>query len=329
MPGLPRLTRGRPRLVAALVAGLLALAGCAEARLALHAFKEARRGIEGGQSAGTDLYKLDKAEVIERSVPAPAPPSAASPRYKLGTPYQISGAWYYPDYDPDYDRIGVASWYGPTFHGRPTANGERFDMNELTAAHPTLPMPSRVRVTNLENGRALVLRVNDRGPFVDGRIIDLSRRGAQLLGFHRQGVARVRVQYLGLDDLTPGKKPSPAKPSIVMASDPVAVVRKPKPALPSVALPPIKLKAPPGRDEASASLLIEVAVLRTQDRADRVGERVRPFGTVAIELERRGNRPVYPVRIGPVGSGAEAASILARLTRAGFTDSHIVAARHR
>src|SRR5690606_18692928 len=123
-------------------------------------------------------------------------PCKTTADYKIGKPYRINGVWYYPGEDYGYSETGIASWYGPAFHGRPTANGEVFDMNALTAAHRTLPMPSMVRVTNLGNGRAVVLRVNDRGPFAHGRIIDVSRRAAQLLGFERQGTARVRVEIL-------------------------------------------------------------------------------------------------------------------------------------
>ena len=112
-------------------------------------------------------------------------------------PYQIRGRWYRPAEQPDYDEVGMASWYGDQFHGRPTATGERFDMNALTAAHKTLPLPGLVEVTNLANGRRVVLRVNDRGPFVDGRIIDLSRGAADALDLRRAGVGEVRVRYLG------------------------------------------------------------------------------------------------------------------------------------
>lgn len=112
-------------------------------------------------------------------------------------PYQIRGRWYHPQEDPDYQEVGMASWYGDRFHGRPTATGETFDMNALTAAHKTLPLPGLVEVTNLETGRTVILRVNDRGPFVDGRIIDLSRGAARELGLLERGVGRVRVRYLG------------------------------------------------------------------------------------------------------------------------------------
>src|ERR1700761_7979495 len=123
------------------------------------------------------------------------------PPYKLGKPYMIDGAWYYPKVDYDYNETGIASWYGPDFQAKNTANGESFDQNALTAAHKTLPMPTIVRVTNLENGSSHEVRINDRGPFVNDRIIDLTRRGAQLLGFEAQGTARVRVQVMKDDSI--------------------------------------------------------------------------------------------------------------------------------
>lgn len=118
-------------------------------------------------------------------------------RYKLGSPYRIKGKLYVPTHQPNYDRVGIASWYGDMFHGRLTANGEVYDMDALTAAHPTLPLPSLVRVTNQKNGRHVIVRVNDRGPYAHNRIIDLSRRTADLLGLKRAGTGAVRVQYLG------------------------------------------------------------------------------------------------------------------------------------
>jgi rare lipoprotein A len=116
--------------------------------------------------------------------------------YKVGAPYQIDGTTYTPAVDYDYDETGIASWYGPNFTGKITANGELYDMNQVTAAHRTLPMPSLVRVTNLDNGRTIVVRVNDRGPYARGRILDMSRRGAQLLGYEKTGTAKVRVQIM-------------------------------------------------------------------------------------------------------------------------------------
>ncbi len=117
-------------------------------------------------------------------------------RYVVGKPYKVAGNWYYPQKDNNYKKTGKASWYGPTFHGRKTANGEIFDRNALTAAHPTMPLPSYAKVTNLQNGRSMIVRVNDRGPFHDNRVIDLSERVADLLGTKSSGVAKVRVEYV-------------------------------------------------------------------------------------------------------------------------------------
>lgn len=116
--------------------------------------------------------------------------------YKVGKPYEINGIRYYPQEYEYYKEIGLASWYGDDFHNKKTANGETFNMNEMTAAHKTLPLPSIVRVTNLENGRSVVVRVNDRGPFVDNRIIDLSKKAADALGFKHRGLITVRVELL-------------------------------------------------------------------------------------------------------------------------------------
>ena len=117
--------------------------------------------------------------------------------YKIGKPYKVAGRTYVPKHQPSYNKVGKASWYGDDFHGRLTANGEIFDMSSLTAAHPTLPLPSYVRVTNLKNGKSTLVRVNDRGPYAHNRIIDLSKRVAQKLDFINDGIANVRVQYVG------------------------------------------------------------------------------------------------------------------------------------
>lgn len=117
--------------------------------------------------------------------------------YRVGKPYVVAGKTYVPEEDANYRAEGMASWYGDDFHGRLTANGEVFDMTSLTAAHPTLPMPSYARVTNLSNGKSLVVRVNDRGPYHGNRLIDVSNKAAELLEFKGNGVAKVRVEYVG------------------------------------------------------------------------------------------------------------------------------------
>ncbi|WP_082735884.1 septal ring lytic transglycosylase RlpA family protein [Polycladidibacter stylochi] len=115
----------------------------------------------------------------------------------VGKPYKVAGKWYKPKLDPNYKKVGLASWYGPTFHGRMTANGEIFDRNAITAAHTTMPLPSYARVTNTKNGRSIIVRVNDRGPFHGNRVIDLSERAATILGTKSAGIGRVKVEYVG------------------------------------------------------------------------------------------------------------------------------------
>ncbi|NBC20828.1 MAG: septal ring lytic transglycosylase RlpA family protein [Alphaproteobacteria bacterium] len=128
---------------------------------------------------------------------APAASPSASASASPAETYSVGGATVRPQGGESYDETGIASWYGPGFDGNPTANGETFDQEAMTAAHPTLPLPSLVQVVNLDNDREVVLRVNDRGPFIDGRMIDVSRRAAEVLGFEEAGEARVRVRYLG------------------------------------------------------------------------------------------------------------------------------------
>lgn len=125
----------------------------------------------------------------------PVPPGGG--RYQVGKPYMVGGRMYFPHEEPNYDKTGYASWYGGDDHGRETANGEVYDKGTLSAAHPTLPIPSYARVTNLENGRSVLVRINDRGPYVGNRLVDVSERAAQLLGFQSKGLSHVRLQYVG------------------------------------------------------------------------------------------------------------------------------------
>jgi len=131
--------------------------------------------------------------VVEEGQPVPK----GGGRYQLGKAYQVRGKWYQPKEEPGYNKTGLASWYGSAFHGRRTANGEVYDRYHLSAAHPTFPLPSYARVTNLENGTSVIVRVNDRGPYHEGRVIDVSSKTADLLDMKRTGTAKVRVQYVG------------------------------------------------------------------------------------------------------------------------------------
>jgi rare lipoprotein A len=173
---------------------------------------QARKAARGSESSIPASYS--SAPAFNPSASRPATPGArplAGPGEAepyAGAPYQIEGRWFVPAHEPDYNEIGVASWYGPGFHGKATASGEVFDRDALTAAHPTLPIPSLVRVTNLSNGRTIVVRLNDRGPYKNDRIIDLSKAAAEALGVTATGTAKVQVQYVG---------PAPAEPNSVPA----------------------------------------------------------------------------------------------------------------
>jgi len=206
------------------------------------------------------LLAVSACSTTRGPVRAPTPgPSTTSDqvqggRYKIGNPYQVDGVWYYPAENYAYREEGVASWYGDDFHGKRTANGERFDMNSVSAAHPTLPMPSMVKVTNLDNGRQLNVRINDRGPYKSRRIIDLSRRAAQLLGFDLIGTARVRVEidaeesmHMKMEALRtdPGEMPK-----VMAAPHPVVVASALPPPVVTDAAPQPKAKPAPEKQVA-------------------------------------------------------------------------------
>jgi rare lipoprotein A len=209
---------------------------------------------------------------------------------KVGKPYKIAGVWYYPKEDPHYDETGYASWYGQDFHGKKTANGEIYNMNALTAAHKTLPLPTFVKVTNVENGRSIILRVNDRGPFVKGRIIDISRRGAQLLGFDKQGVTRVRVQAVDESGNVP------RQPRTQTAS-----------------------KSPKGDAH-----YIQVGAYSQRENAETQARRLRGRGHDArIESASSGGRTLWRVRLGPFIEMVMAEEKLDRVVADGFYEARI------
>lgn len=270
--------------------------------------------------------------------------------YKVGVPYEIDGTWYYPREDPTYDETGIASWYGPNFHGKLTASGEIFDANSLTAAHRTLPMPVNVRVTNLDNGRSIVLRVNDRGPFARGRIIDVSAHAAQLLGFYGQGTARVRVTYLARADL-PNGQPQPDQTPVAIAkalpAAPTGQVQvaalTPLPGMaaapadsPAPAAPVVDSLAPAAADTQPTGQVSEVPVpARTQiyvqagafgmlANAERMKSRLAAAGDLFISAIDRNGQRLYRVRIGPFDDVSEADAALAKLLGLGNSDAKIV-----
>ncbi|MBL4690684.1 MAG: septal ring lytic transglycosylase RlpA family protein [Rhodospirillales bacterium] len=286
---------------------------------------------------------------------------ASPPRYKVGDPYQIQGAWYYPAEDFEHDETGIASWYGAQFHGRRTANGEIYDMNALTAAHRTLPMPSYVRVTNMENGRSLILKVNDRGPFARNRVIDISRRGAQLLGFQKAGTARVRVQIMA-DKSRALAARIKGRTQLAQIGTPITVDRLPKPDVKteSLALPPggqaaagqgqPQTQAPPSPAAAvprrvatntlrfptgdsnvvtmqtvrKTNLFIQAGAFSRFDNANRVRARLTAAGPVKISSVLVNGRDLFRVRVGPLSNVAEADRILDSVIRAGYQNARII-----
>jgi rare lipoprotein A len=276
------------------------------------------------------------------------PPSGV---YKIGNPYQIDGAWYYPAVDYNYVETGIASWYGPNFHGKYTANGELYDQNALTAAHRTLPMPSVVRVTNLENGRSVKLTINDRGPFAKGRIIDVSRRSAQLLGFDGKGTARVRVEIVADESRTlaaqmSGKtdsniaadKPPPAPRGAVAAADlPPPPGARSAPPSAAAAPPPsprpvtTRTSAPPPAEPEvrtvpvrPTGIYIQAGAFSQFDNANRVKVRLQGLGAAQVSQVNLGDRPLFRVRVGPVQSVDDADKLLDRVMKAGYPDARII-----
>lgn len=273
------------------------------------------------------------------------PPNAGI--YKIGNPYQIEGTWYYPREQPDYDETGIASWYGPSFYGHATANGEIYNAGDLTAAHRTLPMPVNVRVTNLGNGRSVVVRVNDRGPYAKGRIIDVSEAAAKLLGFYGVGTARVRVTYVARAPGSDGRPlPSETPPEIASAvpavpapkvdadklalvpgapvAPPVRVATLPAPA--PDPLPPDAI-APTGQVTvvpvpAVTHLYVQVGAFSSYENAMRMLEQLG--GDLRISTTKHNGQTLYRVRTGPLDTTAAADAALARLTGLGSNDAHII-----
>jgi rare lipoprotein A len=212
-------------------------------------------------------------------------------------PYQVNGVWYRPRAQPGYDAVGVATWYGAQYHRRRTADGELFDMDKPSAAHTTLPLPCIVEVTNLDNGRRIRVRVNDRGPFVPGRILDLSREGARELGFYDRGSARVRVRYIG---------PAPADGGgVVQAS---YVPPPPRPESPPSAL------VPPA---AAAVAQVQVGAFADRANAERAASRLGGAGAASITPLDRGGALLWRVTISGV-SGESLQTLRERVIAAGF-----------
>lgn len=255
---------------------LLFLAGCAETRFLVYGAKKLADATDGPRGN----------------------------TYEIGDPYQVAGTWYYPVEDPGYAETGVASWYAAE-SGR-TANGETFKANSVSAAHKTLPMPSVVSVTNLGNGRSLKVRVNDRGPRARGRIIALSRRGAELLGFLEQGTAPVRVEIDAEESLR--LKLLAFGPQSVAGGGSALPARTKQAWIPT--------KAP--------ELFVQAGAFVDVADATRVRKRLSRHGPARLARAHAGNARFYRVRVGPFRGVEQADGVLESVVMAGFPQARII-----
>jgi rare lipoprotein A len=259
------------------------------------------------------------------------PPAGSGGTNGTMRPYQVRGVWYTPRYQPDYDEVGVATWYGPESPNRRTADGEAFMVDVASAAHKTLPLPCLVEVTDLDTGRRIRVRVNDRGPFVAGRIIDLSPRAARDLGIISRGSARVRVRYLGLE---PGAPPltvlasaqAPLPPVAIPQPTPSPVVQEsaPPPPIavtpPPVAATPVSLPIP-----AAPAYRVRAAAFADRSNADRAVAVLSAQGYAHIKTIAVGGATLYRVEVDcPADVAPE--TVQQRVIAAGFPGAKVVAA---
>lgn len=307
-------------------------------------------------------------EVANEPPSDPSSSGAAAPNgdhYKVGKPYRINGNWYYPHVDYKYVEEGIASWYGPNFHGKPTANGAIFDMNMVSAAHRTLPLPSIVRVTNLENGRSLKVKVNDRGPYSKNRIIDVSRRTAQLLGFENKGTALVRVEIVEQDsrqlaafmeggaELAGASDVPGTAPPLPTAAPTVSVSGTELPPPPgSTAAPPpsdafkvtpasanplasARSTVVPDSDAAitrqvpvgNTTVFVQAGAFSQYVNAQRAQILLSNVGDVHVEQVLTSTVPLFRIRVGPAKTVEAADSLLKQVIAAGYPDAKIITAK--
>ena len=252
--------------------------------------------------------------------------------YKVGNPYKVMGQYYTPKEDYNYSEVGMASWYGDDFHNKLTANGETYDMRAITAAHRTLPLPSIVRVTNLENGKSIIARVNDRGPYVKNRIIDVSQKGAELLGYKNNGIAKVKVEVLERESRAIKEamlsKTSTSKTyneainyevsNTTINTTPTYTaeisVKAPAPTTIAQNTPP----TPKG------NFFVQVGAFSDYNKAKEMAEDMKRFGKVSIFEAFLSKDGVYRVRIGAYQNRDDALKILDRVLDYGHHDVTIV-----
>jgi rare lipoprotein A len=247
----------------------------------------------------------------------------AQSNYKIGNPYEIAGIRYVPEESFNHVETGRASWYGPGFHSRQTANGEPFDQRAMTAAHRTLQMPSIIRVTNLKNGRQAVLRVNDRGPYHADRILDVSEAAAEKLGFMRRGTTRVKIQVLG----EPSKKVAELASRGATISE-LEAVRAETSSITGLASKQEQRNQPTEAVKAGSSgNFIQAGAFRSLENANKYGVTLEKYGPYQVERVSLNGKPIYLVRIGPYENVSQAKQVLSKILTAGIKDAHVVTVR--
>jgi rare lipoprotein A len=300
-------------------------------------------------ACATPKYDVGRPMIGARNA-APRPSDMVGPNGKplRGTdkPYQINGVWYYPKAERDYNVVGIGSWYGEQFHNRRTANGEIFDMDSPSAAHKTLPLPSLVEVTNLDNGRRMIVRVNDRGPFVGDRVIDLSKAAAEELGYRRQGVAKVRVKYIGPAPKSvfdpprqyaraPIRAEPPARAFEAIQEPPQRVqvlAAKPEPEWspsPSLSAPPINppdpvKSAPPVTAAPKSGYRIQAAAFSSRENAEKAVQQLALAGSARIEPLERPSGTLYRVVVAAGEDEGEAWSLRQRVEALGYSGATVL-----
>ena len=307
------------------------LTGCAQTELAAHVVKNIPEPIQQ--------------VTVNRATPVATVSNAKRRRskgyFKIGAPYKIKGEKYYPKETYAFEQTGIASWYGPNFHGKQTANGEIFDQYALTAAHKTLQLPSMVEVTNLENGRSIIVRVNDRGPFSGARIIDLSKKSADTLGFLHQGTANVRMRVLDAESRmiaemarkridTRGTEIAANENRLLAAPEDYAAsytdTYESTTAVQDSSILMQRLRqsrqaeniyAPPAL--GSGNIFVQAASFSSVNEANTLADSLTPYGDAGVYRADLGERIVYRVRIGPVENRARAGTLISRMEENGVT----------
>lgn len=318
----------------ALLAVTTMLSGCAELEFGSHLYK--------------DITYVDTQQAQGSSRPL------QEGNFKVGKPYTVNGTVYRPQETYEYAETGIASWYGPGFHGKKTASGETYHQGELTAAHRTLQMPSLVRVTNLENGRSVIVRVNDRGPFAKGRIIDISERAAQLIGMIGKGTAKVKVEMLPEESRLIAEA---ARRGANLKGSEIAMNQSGR--LPSHMMPAVMNDAAPARlaspQEAMLAaaarednvqghirngrfypddvvtqqpvtptgIYVQAGAFGVQENAQRLSEKLSAYAPAKVESVQYNGRTLYKVKLGPLPTVRDADSVLSRVLAGGHSDAII------